>query len=99
GMVGRLGAAGLPPGKPVPHNEVLHFPSELRGERRRVEAGDARDAGTASEDAVPCRSYADADGRHDTESGDDDAARHQRLERMIAMSFEDRIANGTSAMS
>src|SRR5207244_7520989 len=76
-MIERVVAARLLRRQPLRHVEVLHLARDLRWERRRVEARDPRDARAAGENAVPRRGDADADGRHDTESGDDDAARHQ----------------------
>ena len=53
--------------------EVLHLAGDLRRKAGRVEARDASDAGLAGEDCRPRLGDADADGRDDAETGDDDA--------------------------
>jgi hypothetical protein len=53
--------------------EILHFGGDARGERRGVEARDRPDARARASDRLPRRGDADADGRDDPQSGDDDA--------------------------
>ena len=79
----RVVAAGLLAGEPLRDVEVLDLAGDARRKRRRVEARDRSDAGLRREDRGPRGRHADADGRDQSESGDDDAATaHGRIGRM-----------------
>ena len=54
--------------------EAFDLARYLRGKRRRIEAGDAGDAGFAGEDVGPGFRETDADGRNDAETSDDYSA-------------------------
>ena len=61
--------------------EALDLAGDLRGKRRRIEAGDAADAGFAGEDVGPGLGDADADRRNDAQAGDDYSALCAKIRR------------------
>ena len=69
----RVVAARFLAGQVLRDVEALHLAGDLRRKRRRVEARDPRDPRAPGEDARPRLRDADADGRNDAKTGDDDA--------------------------
>ncbi|MNI30019.1 hypothetical protein D3C73_838480 [compost metagenome] len=56
--------------------EVFDFASNVRGDGRGIETGDAADARTSVDDIVPSGGQVASNGRNDTQAGDDDTSLH-----------------------
>ncbi|MCY1314159.1 hypothetical protein D9M70_647680 [compost metagenome] len=56
--------------------EVFDFASNVRGDGRGIETGDAADARTSVDDIVPSGGQVVSNGRNDTQAGDDDTSLH-----------------------
>ncbi len=75
-------APGIANGHVITDIESAHLARNLRGELARIDLRNRTDTGTTLADVFPGCGYIVTDRRDDTHTGNDDATRTQRIDRL-----------------